>query len=64
MKIPQLNMSRRIRRTPFTQKVEQNGVTGFTVVKCVLHCRPPKCCRRHCFPAFNGTLVPWVRGVG
>ena len=36
MKIPQLNMSRRIRRTPFTQKVEENGVTGFTVVNHML----------------------------
>ena len=31
-----LNMSRRIRRTPFTDKVESCGVTGFTVVNHML----------------------------
>ncbi len=31
-----LNMSRRIRRTPFTDKVESYGVTGFTVVNHML----------------------------
>ena len=31
-----LNMSRRIRRTPFTNKVEEFGVTGFTVVNHML----------------------------
>ena len=31
-----LNMSRRIRRTPYTDKVEQNGVRGFSVVNHML----------------------------
>ena len=31
-----LNMSRRIRRTPYTNKVEEFGVTGFTVVNHML----------------------------
>ena len=31
-----LNMSRRIRRTPFTKKVEQCGVSNFTVVNHML----------------------------
>ena len=31
-----LNMSRRIRRTPFTNKVEECGVTGFSVVNHML----------------------------
>ena len=31
-----LNMSRRIRRTPFTDKVEQHGVRGFSVVNHML----------------------------
>ena len=31
-----LNMSRRIRRTPFTNKVEQCGVSDFTVVNHML----------------------------
>ena len=31
-----LNMSRRIRRTPFTDKVEEYGVKGFTVVNHML----------------------------
>ena len=31
-----LNMSRRIRRTPFTSKVEECGVTGFSVVNHML----------------------------
>ena len=31
-----LNMSRRIRRTPFTSKVEQHGVRGFSVVNHML----------------------------
>lgn len=33
---PDLNMSRRIRRTPFTDKVEQHGVSGFSVVNHML----------------------------
>ena len=40
-----LNMSRRIRRTPFTSKVEQHGVRGFSVVN---HMLLPK--------AFNKTV--------
>ncbi len=40
-----LNMSRRIRRTPFTDKVEEHGVSGFTVVN---HTLLPK--------AFNKTI--------
>ena len=31
-----LNMSRRIRRTPFTNRVEQHGVSDFTVVNHML----------------------------
>jgi len=31
-----LNMSRRIRRTPYTDRVEQNGVRGFSVVNHML----------------------------
>ena len=31
-----LNMSRRIRRTPFTNKVEECGVSDFTVVNQML----------------------------
>ena len=31
-----LNMSRRIRRTPFTNKVEECGVSDFTVVNHML----------------------------
>ena len=31
-----LNMSRRIRRTPYTDKVEQHGVRGFSVVNHML----------------------------
>ena len=31
-----LNMSRRIRRTPYTDRVEANGVTGFSVVNHML----------------------------
>ena len=31
-----LNMSRRIRYTPFTKKVEECGVSGFTVVNHML----------------------------
>ena len=31
-----LNMSRRIRRTPYTDKVEQHGVCGFSVVNHML----------------------------
>ena len=31
-----LNMSRRIRRTPYTNRVEEFGVTGFTVVNHML----------------------------
>ena len=31
-----LNMSRRIRRTPYTDKVEDCGVSGFTVVNHML----------------------------
>ena len=36
MKNSGLNMSRRIRRTPFTNKVEEFGVSGFTVVNHML----------------------------
>ena len=36
MKIADLSMSRRIRRTPFTENVEQEGVSGFTVVNHML----------------------------
>ena len=31
-----LNMSRRIRRTPYTNKVEEHGVSDFTVVNHML----------------------------
>ena len=31
-----LNMSRRIRRTPYTEKVIEAGVSGFTVVKLII----------------------------
>ena len=31
-----LNMSRRIRRTPYTDRVEQHGVRGFSVVNHML----------------------------
>ena len=31
-----LNMSRRIRRTPYTEKVIEAGVSGFTVVNHML----------------------------
>jgi len=31
-----LNMSRRIRRTPYTDRVEAHGVTGFSVVNHML----------------------------
>ena len=31
-----LNMSRRIRRTPYSNKVEQHGVRGFSVVNHML----------------------------
>ncbi len=36
MNIADLSMSRRIRRTPFTENVEQCGVSGFTVVNHML----------------------------
>ena len=36
MNIPELSMSRRIRRTPFTNRVEESGVSGFTVVNHML----------------------------
>ena len=38
-----LNMSRRIRRTPYTNKVEEHGVSDFTVVNHMLLCSVMNC---------------------
>ena len=43
-----LNMSRRIRRTPFTNKVEECGVSDFTVVN---HMLLPKGCLLYTSPS-------------